>query len=84
MNDFLKIVEDKIKKNIKVESIFIVDNSAQHKKHKFFDAKKYHLRLEIKSVYLASLNKVEAQRKIMKILSDELKNNIHALEIKIK
>ena len=84
MNDFLNSVRDKIKKNIKVESIFIVDNSNQHKKHKFFDAKKYHLRLEIESVYLKSLDKIKAHREIMSVLSNELKQKIHALEIKIK
>ena len=84
MNDFFKFVENKIKKNIKIESILITDNSNQHRKHKFFDFEKYHLRLEIKSVYLNSLNKVKAQREIMKLLAEELKNKIHALEIKIK
>jgi stress-induced morphogen len=84
MNDFLEFVEKKIKKNIKVESILIIDNSNQHKKHKFFDIKKYHLRLEIYSAYLKSLEKVNAQREVMSVLSEELKTKIHALEIKIK
>jgi stress-induced morphogen len=84
MNDFLKFLENKIKKNIKIESILIIDNSNQHRKHKFFESEKYHLRLEIKSIYLNSLSKVKAQRKIMKLLVEELKNKIHALEIKIK
>ena len=84
MNDFLKFIENKIKKNINVENILIKDNSALHKKHKFFNPEKYHLSLEIKSNYLNSLNKVEAQRKIMKVLAEELRTKIHALEIKIK
>ena len=84
MNDFLKFVENKIKKNIKVERILIEDNSSLHKKHKSFEAGRYHLKLKIESVYLKSLNKVKAQREIMNILSEELKTKIHALEIKIK
>ena len=84
MNNFLEFVEKKIKENIKVESVVIVDNTSKHKKHKFFDMEKYHLKLNIESVYLKSLNKIEAQRKIMTILSDEMKTKIHALEIKIK
>ena len=84
MNDFLKFIEDKIKKNIKIESILVIDNSNLHKKHKFFDPKKYHLKLEIQSVYLKSLDKITAQRQVMSILAEELKNKIHALEIKIK
>ena len=34
MNNFLEFIENKIKKNIKLESILITDNSSQHKKHK--------------------------------------------------
>ena len=84
MNDFLSYIENKIKKNIEIEKILIVDNSNQHKKHRFFDSKKYHLRLEIQSSYLKSLDKIIAQRQIMSLLAQELKNKIHALEIKIK
>jgi len=84
MNDFLSFVENKIKQNIEIEKILIVDNSKKHKKHKFFDSKKYHLKLEIQSTYLRSLDKIKAQRQIMTLLSEELKNKIHALEIKIK
>ena len=84
MNDFLSFLENKIKKNIEIEKILIVDNSNQHKRHRFFDSEKYHLKLEIESNYLSSLDKVKAQRQIMSILAKELKNKIHALEIKIK
>ena len=84
MNDFLSFVENKIKKNIELEKILIIDNSNQHKKHRFFDAKKYHLKIEIESTYLRSLDKIKAQRQIMSLLADELKSRIHALEIKIK
>ena len=84
MNDFLSFVKNKIKQNIEIEKILIVDNSKKHKKHKFFDSKKYHLKLEIQSTYLRSLDKIKAQRQIMTLLSEELKNKIHALEIKIK
>jgi stress-induced morphogen len=83
MNNFLSFIENKIKKNIEVEKILIVDNSNQHKKHRFFDSKKYHLKLEIQSTYLISLDKIKAQREIMSLLKEELKNKIHALEIKI-
>ena len=84
MNDFLEFVENKIKKNIKLESILITDNSSQHKRHKSFDPERYHIKVEIVSDYLKSLDKIKAQRSIMNILSKELKTKIHALEIKIK
>ena len=83
MNNFLKILENKIKKNIEIESILIIDNSNLHKKHKFFNSEKYHLSVEIKSEYLNSLNKIEAHRKIMNLISQEIHTNTDALEIKI-
>ena len=84
MNDFLSFVENKIKKNIELEKIVIIDNSNQHKKHRFFDAKKYQLKIEIESTYLRSLDRIKAQRQILLLLAEELKSRIHALEIKIK
>ena len=84
MNDFLKFVENKIRKSIVVENILIIDNSSKHKKHKSFDAKKYHLKLEIESIYLKSLDKIKAQREVMTVLAKELKDKIHAMEIQIK
>jgi BolA protein len=84
MNDFLSTIESKIKKNIKIEKILIIDNSNKHKKHRYFDSERYHLKFEIQSVYLSSLNKIEAQRKIMSLFAEEFKTKIHALEIKIK
>ena len=84
MNNFIKIIEEKVKNNIKIENITVTDNSHLHKKHKFFDPKRYHLSLEINSDYLKKMNRIRAQREVMKVLEDELKNKIHALEIKIK
>jgi len=84
MKEFLKFVEDKIKNNLDIEKIKVIDNTYKHKSHKFFDVDKYHLSLEIESKYLKNMNKLESQRKIMQILDEELKTKIHALEIKIR
>jgi len=39
--------------------------------------------LKIKSAYLKSINRLKAQKLIMIILKDDLKDKIHALEISI-
>lgn len=83
MENYLNIVKKKITNSIDVEDITIVDNSSKHKTHKFFDKDKYHIQLNIKSSYLCKMSRIEAQKMIMKILSDDLKNKIHALEINI-
>ncbi len=84
MNNYIKHLENKVKKNLKVEKLKITDNTSKHKTHKFFDKNKYHLFLEIDSKYLKSLKLLDAQRMVMKVLNDEMKAKIHALEIKIK
>tara|TARA_Y100000591_G_scaffold169464_1_gene146137 strand:+ start:2260 stop:2517 length:258 start_codon:yes stop_codon:yes gene_type:complete len=84
MKDYLKSIEKKLKDSIKVENIEIKDNSSKHKKHKFFNVNKYHIQIKIKSTYLNSLSKIDAQRLIMKALENDLKTKIHALEINIE
>ena len=84
MKNYFEEIEKKLKDNINLESIEIVDNSHKHKKHKFFSPEKFHLQLKIKSLYLSSLSRVSAQKKIMKVLSSDLKTKIHALEINIE
>ncbi|MFL2889909.1 MAG: BolA/IbaG family iron-sulfur metabolism protein [Pelagibacteraceae bacterium] len=84
MKNFLKTLEKKIKKNLSIEKINIIDNSDKHKKHKSFIKDKFHLCLEIESNYLNSLSRLEAQRKVLRVINIEMQTKIHALEIKIK
>ena len=83
MENYLEEIKIKLKKNIKLEEIDVVDNSHLHSKHKFFNKNKKHLKIIIKSSFLKNLNKIESHKKIMEILKDDLSEKIHALEIKI-
>ena len=71
MESLKKNIETKIKKNFEIIDL------------KFFDEKRAHLKLIIKSPYLKSLNRVESHKKIMKVLKSEIKNSIHGLQIEI-
>ena len=84
MKNYFEEIKDKIKKNIKLEKIEIIDNSHLHQGHKFYSPEKYHLQLKIKSIYLNSISRVNAQKIVMKILEVDLKTKIHALEINIE
>ena len=84
MTDFLQEVKEKINKKLNVEEIEIVDNSSLHRTHKSFDAKKFHLKLLIKSKELRNLKKIDGHKVIFSILKDEMIDKIHALEIEIK
>tara|TARA_B100001248_G_scaffold241299_1_gene207836 strand:+ start:454 stop:711 length:258 start_codon:yes stop_codon:yes gene_type:complete len=84
MKEYFEEIKQKLKKNINLENIEIIDNSHKHQKHKFFSANRFHLKLIIKSQYLNSISRLSAQKKIMKILEKDLKKKIHAIEIKIE
>ena len=84
MKNYFEEICNKLKKEIKIEDILIVDNSHKHRGHKFFSSEKLHLHLKIRSLYLNSLSRVNAQKLIMKILRNDLKTRIHALEISIE
>ena len=84
MKNYFDEIQTKLNKEIEIEEIEIVDNSHKHKGHKYFTPEKLHLHLKIRSLYLNSLSRVSAQKMIMKILSDDLKTKIHALEISIE
>ena len=84
MKNYLEEIGKKLKQQIEMEDLLIVDNSHKHKGHKFFDPKKFHLHLKIKSLYLDSISRLNAQKIIMRVLKDDLNTKIHALEISIE
>jgi BolA protein len=84
MNNYFDEICKKLNEEFAIEDIEVVDNSKKHKRHKFFSPEKFHLQLKIKSLYLQSLSRVSAQKMIMRVLRDDLKTKIHALEIKIE
>ena len=84
MKNYFETIQIKLKKDLEIESIEIVDNSHKHKKHKFFSREKYHLHLKVKSLFLNSISRIRAQKMIMKVLKDDIKTKIHALEISIE
>ena len=84
MNNYFKSICEKINKEFDIENIEIIDNSYKHKGHKFFSPEKYHIHLKVKSLYLNSISRVTSHKMIMKVLKDDLKTKIHALEISIE
>ena len=84
MKNYFDEIKSKLKKQVEIEELVLVDNSHKHKGHKFFSPEKFHLHLKVKSLYLNSISRVNAQKIIMKILEEDIKNRIHALEISIE
>ena len=50
MKNYFNEINVKLKEQIEIEKLEIVDNSHKHKGHKFFSPEKYHLHLKIKSL----------------------------------
>ena len=84
MMNFLERVKVKINNRFNPEEVVLIDNSNLHTKHKSFDSNKFHIKLVIKSQKLKSMKKIDAHKLIFSALKNEMKNEIHALEIKIK
>ncbi len=84
MKNYFEEICKKLNNEIEIEYIDIVDNSHKHRGHKSFSPEKFHLHLKIKSLYLNSISRVNAQKMIMKVLKDDLNKKIHALEISIE
>ena len=83
IKDLILIVKKKINQNILIESIDIEDKSFLHKNHIGNDKNKYHLKLIIKSNELKKMQKIQSTRKIYSILKEEIKKNIHSIQILI-
>ena len=83
INQLIEIVKTKLNKCIACDKIEIEDKTFLHKNHAGHENNKFHLKIRIESDELKNLNKIKSNKKIYKILSEELKNNIHSLQILI-
>ena len=81
INELITIVKKKIENEIVVENIKIEDKSFLHKNHPGNRENKYHLKISIESKELKKMGRIESNKKIYKLLSEELKSFIHSLQI---
>ena len=83
INDLIAIVKKKLIDGIVIEKINIEDKSFLHKNHSGYQEGKFHLKLIIESKELRNYNRIESNKKIYKILDQEMKDSIHSLQILI-
>ena len=83
INQLIAIIKKKLLDQINIESINIEDKSFLHKNHKGNQPGRFHLKLIIVSTELKNMNKIESNKKIYKILDNELKEFIHSIQILI-
>ena len=81
INELIAIVKNKLEADIVIQNLKIEDKSFLHKNHKGHQDGKFHLKLIIKSEELAKLSKITSTKIIYSILSLELKEHIHSIQI---
>ena len=83
INELIAIVKKKLQNEISLENLQIEDKSFLHKNHAGNQLGRFHLKISIKSIELKKMSKIESNKRIYKILEDEMKNSIHSLQILI-
>tara|TARA_Y100000992_G_C20964116_1_gene349575 strand:- start:286 stop:546 length:261 start_codon:yes stop_codon:yes gene_type:complete len=83
INDLIAIVKKKLNREILIEKIDIEDKSFLHKNHSSNEKGKFHLKLTINSTELKRLSRIERNKKVYKVLDQEIKEYIHSLQILI-
>ena len=83
INELIAIVKKKLQNQINIESINIEDKSFLHKNHAGNQIGKFHLKIVIKSLELKKMSKINSNKRIYKILDNELKKFIHSIQILI-
>ena len=83
INELIAIVKKRLQDEINIQNIDIEDKSFLHKNHAGNQKGKYHLKILLNSSELKKMNKVDANKKIYKVLDKELKEFIHSIQILI-
>ena len=83
INNLIAIIKKKLINEIKIEKIEIEDKSFLHKNHSGNQKGKFHLKLIINSEELKKLNRIDSNKKIYRILNEEIKEYVHSLQILI-
>ena len=83
VNELILLIKKKIKKHILIQNITVIDKTYLHEKHLSHEVGKFHFELRIKSEELRMYSKIQSNKKIYKILDDEIKKYIHSIQILI-
>ena len=83
INQLREIVKNKLIKNIICDNIEVEDKTFLHKNHSSHDKNKFHIKLIITSSDMKKKSKIQSTKEIYKILEEELKKNIHSIQILI-
>ena len=83
INELIAIVKKKLSDQIDIDTIKIEDKTFLHKNHVGNQEGKFHLKIIISSKELETMNRIESNKMIYKILDKELREYIHSIQILI-
>ena len=83
INKLIELVKEKITKEITIQKINIEDKSFLHKDHRNNSPNKFHIKITIISDELKHKKKIDSNKRIYKLLENELKNYIHSIQLSI-
>ena len=83
INELIAIVKSKLQNQLDTENVNIEDKSFLHKSHVGNKEGKFHLKITLKSSELKKLSRIESNKRVYKILDQELKEFIHSIQILI-
>ena len=81
INNLIYNIKKKLLENIFIENIIIEDKTYLHTKHSSHEKNKFHIKLTISSKELNKISKLDATKKVNKVLKEEIKNYIHSIQI---
>ena len=84
IENLIKNIKVKLLDNPLIQNVKIEDKTYLHAKHSSHQKNKFHLKLVIFSDDLSKINKIDATKKIYKILDEYIKNYIHSIQILFK
>lgn len=83
INELIAIVKKKLTDQIDIDSIEVEDKSFLHKNHAGNQKGKYHLKIILNSSELKTMSRIRSNKRVYKVLDEELKKYIHSIQILI-
>ena len=83
INKLIAIVKKKLQDQILIENIVVEDKTFLHKNHPGNQKDKFHIKITMQSVELKKMSKLDSNKKIYRILNEEIKEYVHSLQILI-
>ncbi len=81
IDNLIKNIKAKLIIDPTIENVVIEDKTYLHLKHASHDKNKFHIKLIVYSNDLKKVNKLDATKKIYKMLTNEMKYYIHSIQI---